>query len=259
MVLFGPRRPGADAGALRGAAAARRGRRGDTQPESALSCSHFRPPAIHGRLWASPLRPRRAPPFPRSGKTLDPDCAIPSRSGLATRCRAAADVGVARAACCGAGAGAGAAVVAFAVSVAVAVAVALDLPEAGHRHSPSRAQGVCGQPAMDGRRPAVGAGRGDAGGAHPLCARRAAYTTTEPTCITTQPRKHLWPWQTPIQHHHSQLDRKALPLTWEKNLFIAVPAPEFARHASLANENSSASGCRRRSTSARSRPAPSML
>ena len=66
-------------------------------------------------------------------------------------------------------------------------------PEAGPRHSPSRAQGVCGQPAMDGRRPAVGAGRGDAGGAHPLCARRAAYTTTEPTCITPQPRKHLRP------------------------------------------------------------------
>ena len=34
---------------------------GDAQPESALSCSHFRPPAIHGRLWASPLRPHRAP------------------------------------------------------------------------------------------------------------------------------------------------------------------------------------------------------
>ena len=48
-------------------------------------------------------------------------------------------------------------------------------PEAGPRHSPSRAQGVCGQPAMDGRRPAVGAGRGDAGGAHP-CVRDGPRT-----------------------------------------------------------------------------------
>ena len=54
---------------------------------------------------------------------------------------------------------------------------ALDLrPEAETGRSPSRVQGVCGEPAMDGRRPALGAGRGDAGVAHPLCAGRAAQT-----------------------------------------------------------------------------------
>src|SRR5690606_37915818 len=63
----------------------------------------------------------------------------------------------------------------------LASAPALDLrPEAGKLlHGPSRAQGVCVQPAMDGRRPALGAGRGQAGGAHPLCAGRAARTAAE--------------------------------------------------------------------------------
>src|SRR5690606_3036587 len=77
-------------------------------------------------------------------------------------------------------------------------------PEAQKLHGPSRAQGVCVQPAMDGRRPALGGGRGQAGGAHPLCAGRAARTTTEMhgtgsadrnggPVATTGPRRNNWP------------------------------------------------------------------
>src|SRR5690606_31441113 len=62
----------------------------------------------------------------------------------------------------------------------LASAPALDLrPEAGKLHGPSRAQGVCVQPAMDGRRPALGAGRGQAGGARPPWAGRAARRAAE--------------------------------------------------------------------------------
>ncbi len=39
-------------------------------------------------------------------------------------------------------------------------------------------RGVCGQPAMDGRRPAVAAGRGDGRGSTSLCAGRAARAPT---------------------------------------------------------------------------------
>ncbi len=56
----------------------------------------------------------------------------------------------------------------------------LSAPKPAYAEARRVHRGVCGQPAMDGRRPAVVAGRGLRPGEHtPRCARRAARTTTK--------------------------------------------------------------------------------
>src|SRR5690606_26924752 len=93
-------------------------------------------------------------------------------------------------------------------------------PKQKKPHGPSRAQGVCVQPAMDGRRPALGAGRGQAGGAHPLCTGRAARTTAELTPQQGAPTVTSAPRSREKNQPLRRVGRVPLSLTREKNLFL---------------------------------------
>ncbi len=72
---------------------------GDAQPDISASCSHIRPPAVHGRLWTSPCvhgGPRAVVAFPEEINGEERQTVVPGLPAwrLCRRCRHGATAGV---------------------------------------------------------------------------------------------------------------------------------------------------------------------
>ena len=144
---------GRDASRLRGGVRGPSRTQGVCSPGISASCSHCRPPAIHGRLSAHPLCARRA--VARSGLGKDRGQQQQQRQQHAANRTSNASIS-SRATAIAAAAATGSGETGSGRNRAVRVRC---LSRPRERWCPVRAQGGCPEPAMDGRRPEVGAGQ----------------------------------------------------------------------------------------------------